>query len=97
MENGIEQSFETRTMIHLIHPVLLSQDINCHRIKWIEDSSGEGEWKCLEQKRNGIASILSIEKEREKIPRENINYFIYLPCTCPNSESCSYVPNMKTG
>ncbi len=97
MENGVEQSSETKTLLHVIHPVLLNQDKDCPKIKWTEAPSGEGEWKCLKQERSGVASILSIPREREKIPRENIDYLIYHQCNCVNHESCQYMQNMETG
>ena len=97
MENGVEQSLETRSMLHTIHPALSNQDVCCPKIKWTEAPSGEGEWKCLEQERSGVASILRISEEREKIPQENIDYLIYHQCNCSNHKSCDYLSNRKAG
>ena len=97
LKNKVGQPLQLKASINILHSIGFNQDINCPIIKWTEDFFGDGEWKCLRQERNGISAILSVPKEREKIPRENLDYFIYLPCNCSNHESCPYILNMKAG
>jgi hypothetical protein len=97
MENTANSSTQNvpneviKFMLQCIHPVSVQQDIYCPRIKWIEDNGkGKGEWKCLKQKRGGFVAILNNPHEKEKIERENIDYFIYFPCNCNNHKNCIY-------